>query len=565
MKNGIAAWASRLGLCAAVVFAAGACLDLDIVNENDPDRDRALQSPGDIEALISGGFINWYDVETYYYPAGAMSVAADAHSSSWGNFGMRDAGSEPRKAFDNDAAYSYNDVAELPWLWSYRPLAGIRDGLLAIENNRDKMDKDLGEDNTERLLVFGKLVQALSLASLAVIFDRAFVVDETTDLDNLGLVEYTEVWKAAEAKFGEVISMSQGASWQIPSIWVGCNGDWSSAYTAEIARTYRARYASQVARTEAERADLDWAAIKADAAPGISKHFAGYYNTCTWAWHGTKWLLAIHAGWGRIDYRTIGPSDASGEWEKWINAAVDDKRPFDIDTDDRRVTGGSYDIDGKYVTYLGNSPFPADRGLYHYSNYIDCRWCYLRDDLSFIGEWIDMDPKELKFLEAEANYRMGDKAGAMAIVNQYRTQNGELPPFTSVDGVAPGGTRCVPQNPDGSCGDLWEALKYEKRIELFHYGMATEYFDDRGWDDLVQWTWKQLPIPGSELDILNIINYTFGGPGGQSSAPYLGGAPEDIRKLLTRSTPEALRVKSKLQEAWRNLKPTVPNDIPVRK
>jgi hypothetical protein len=554
MKNGIAAWASRLGLCAAVVFAAGACLDLDIVNENDPDRKRALESPGDIEALIAGGFINWYDVETYYYPAGAMSVAADAHSSSWGNFGMRDAGWEPRKAFDNDAAYSYNDVAELPWLWSYRPLAGIRDGLLAIRNDREKMDRALGEDNTERLLVFGKLVQALSLASLAVIFDRAFVVDEDTDLGNLGLVEYTEVWKAAEAKFGEVISMSQGASWQIPSIWVGCNGDWSSAYTAEIARTYRARYASQVARTEAERASLDWAAIKADAAPGISKHFAGYYDTCTWAWHGTKWLLAIHAGWGRLDYRTIGPSDASGEWEKWINAAPDDKRPFNIDTDDRRITGGTPDSDGMYIKYMGNSPFPADRGIYHYSNYIDWRWRYIYD-ANFVAEWPDMTAKELDFLAAEANFRLGNKDAAMAIVNKYRTTNGQLPAFTSVDGVAPGGDRCVPQNADGSCGNLWEALKYEKRIELFHYGMGTEYFDDRGWGDLVTNTWLQLPIPASELEILLQEVYTFGGPGGGSAAP----------DFINDISPDALRAKVRAIDLWRETHRERINDVGVRR
>ena len=314
-----------------------------------------------------------------------------------------------------------------------------------------------------------------------------------------------------------------------------------------------------------ERANLNWAAIKADATPGLAPHYAGLYDDCPWAWHGTKWPVLIHDGWGRTDYRTIGPADASGEWEKWIAASPADKRPFNIDTDDRRITGGSFDDDGTYMDYYGNSPFPADRGLYHYSHYKDGRWDYIWREESFLTEWIDFDEKELEFIAAEADYRLGNKAAAMATVNKYRTGDAQLLPFLTVDDVAPGGTRCVPQNPDGSCGDLWEALKYEKRIEVYGYGMATEYFDDRGWGDLVQWTWTQLPIPGSELEILLEDIYTFGGPGGQSSA-YLA-TPKDISKLLEvgKLTPESLRMKRKLLEAMYELKPTIPDDIPIKR
>jgi hypothetical protein len=265
----------------------------------------------------------------------------------------------------------------------------------------------------------------------------------------------------------------------------------------------------------------------------------------------------------------IGPADASGEWENWMDAALSDRKPFNIDTDDRRVTDGAYNEDGKYVRYQGNSPFPADRGIYHWSHYSSCHWCYIFEDADWITDWPIMTSKELDFLLAEANYRLGDKAAAMETVNRYRTGNGELPRFRDVNGVAPGGNRCVPQNPDGSCGDLWEALKYEKRIEVFMAGMAGEYMDDRGWGDLVQWTWEQLPIPGSELDILQINNYTFGGPGGQSSAPFLGGhIPEDIRSLFTQMTPEALRLKRRLIQAITEYNPGTPDDIdvtPVRK
>ncbi|MDE2804173.1 MAG: hypothetical protein OXN18_03400 [Gemmatimonadota bacterium] len=530
---------NRVAGLAAITTLSGACVDLDVTNLNDPDRERAIASPTDVESLISGGYQSWWSVSHYSYPAAALSTAADAHSSSWGNWGMRDSGWEPRKAYNNDPAYSYNNMAETPWQNSYRALAAVRDGLLAIEGGVVIQEGD-GPDNTTRAVAFGKFIQALSLSNLAVLFDKAFVVDEMVeDVATLELQPYDQVWAAAEAKYGEVVQLAGGAGFTIPSTWVGFNGDWSASYLAELARAYRARYRTQVARTPGEREAVDWGSVLSDVSAGLSKDFAGYYEEGgNWAWHRAKHHIAHYTGWARIDYRTVGPADASGEWEKWVAAGPNNKVPFDIDTDDRRITAGAPNRSGKYIRYMGNSPFPADRGIYHYSNYIDWRWRPLYAN-GWVGEYPDMTNKEFDFLTAEASYRMGNRDAAMAIVNKYRA-NGELPAFEDPDGVAPGGDRCVPQLPSGACGNLFDALKYEKRIELFHYGFGTEYFDDRGWGDLVQHTFLQLPIPGSELEILLQEVYTFGGPGGESTAP-------DINDV----SPRALRAKAIAMEYWR--------------
>ena len=550
-KNRIAGY----GMLVAAVALLGACVDLDVTNLNDPDRERAISSPSDVESLIAGAYQPWWQTSHHSYPAAALSTAADAHSSSWGNWGMRDSGWEPRKAYNNDPAYSYNNMAESPWQFSYRSLAAVRDGLLAIDGGVRIQEGD-GPDNTDRALAFGKFIQALSLSNLAVLFDRAFIVDENVeDVAGLELQPYDQVWAAAEAKYAEVIQMASGG-FTIPSTWVGFNGDWSASYMGELARTYRARYRTQVPRSAGERDAVDWSAVLSDVSGGLSKDFAGYYEEGgNWAWHRSKHHLAHYTGWARIDYRTVGPADASGAWEQWVAAGPNDKVPFDIDTDDRRITGGAPDVSGKYIRYMGNSPFPADRGIYHYSNYIDWRWRPLFDN-NWVGEYPDMTGKELDFLAAEANYRMGNREAAMAVVNKYRTTNGELPPFEDPNGVAPGGDRCVPQTPSGACGDLWEALKYEKRIELFHYGFGTEYFDDRGWGDLVQHTFLQLPIPGSELDILLQETYTFGGPGGESTAP----------DFIDDVSPDALRVKARSFELWREMNTErIDDDARVRK
>ena len=537
----------RLVATAVLLLAGAACADLEVVNYNDPDRDRAIASASDVESLISGGFQSWHRTAHHNYPASALSTAADAHSSSWGNWGMRDSGWEPRKSYNNDPSYSYRSMAEDPWTRSYRSLAAVRDGLLAIEGGTRIQDDPLGPDHTGRAVAFGKFIQAMSLANLAVLFDQAFVVDETVeDVTALELQSYDQVWSAAEAKFAEVIQMAGAAGFEIPSIWVGKSGDWSAAYMAELARAYRARYRTQVPRTPAEREAVDWNAVLQDAGAGLSNDYATRYESGNdWGWHRSKLHTATWTGWARIDNRTIGPSDASGAWETWINAPPNQKTPFDIDTDDRRITGGEPNSHGTYMRYMGNSPFPADRGIYHYSNYIDWRWIDLRTN-SFVGDYPDMTAKELEFLVAEANYRLGNRAATMATVNKYRA-NGELPPFTSPEERAPGGDRCVPQLPDGSCGTLWDAYKYEKRIELFHYGMGTEYFDDRGWGDLVTHTWQQLPIPGSELQILLMELYSFGGPGGASSSP------------------DAIRAKRNAFDAWSDAYADRIDDVGTRK
>lgn len=56
----------------------------------------------------------------------------------------------------------------------------------------------------------------------------------------------------------------------------------------------------------------------------------------------------------------------------------------------------------------------------------------------------------------------------------------------------------------------------------------------------MQYTFLQLPIPGSELEILLQEVYTFGGPGGESTAPGIN----DV-------SPRSLRAKANAMEFWR--------------
>jgi hypothetical protein len=493
-----------------------ACADLEVTNLNNPDRNRAISTPGDVENLIAGAYTNVWAVIHYSYPGSAFSTAADAHSSSWGNWGMRDSGWEPRKAYDNDPAYSYNNMAETPWGTMYSALAAIRDGFLAIEGGIQIGD---GGADTPRIQAWGKFNQGLAMAYLGLIFDKGFIVDESSDLENLEFVPYTDLFAAGMAKLDEAEAMARGNSFTLPSDWVGFDGTISSDKFARWISSWRARLKSQVARSQSERDALNWPDIMADLQAGLGENeeYSVYDDGSTWAWARDKLHTAAIAGWSRLDIRTYGGSDQSGGFQTWLSLPPDDRRPFEVDTDDSRVTGGAPNVDGEYIAYIGSSPFPANRGYYHYSHYLDVRWNYY--SAGFVGRLPEWDPKERALLMAEAMYRTGNQAGAMDIVNASRA-NGGLPAFTAPGATAPG-ARCVPRTASGACGDLWEALKYEKRIELFHYGPFTEFFDDRGWGDLVSGTFTQLPIPGSELLLLLEDIYSFGGPGGDSAAPSI--------------------------------------------
>jgi hypothetical protein len=119
-------------------------------------------------------------------------------------------------------------------------------------------------------------------------------------------------------------------------------------------------------------------------------------------------------------------------------------------------------------------------------------------------------PAEVQLLKAEAEFRLGHFQEAADLINFTRVENGELPPVTT---AGTSGPSCVPRLWNGACGDLWDALIYEKRIET--YGTAISFFDLRGWGCLLEGTLTQLPPPGRQLDLQDRVIYTFGGNPGQ--------------------------------------------------
>jgi hypothetical protein len=117
----------------------------------------------------------------------------------------------------------------------------------------------------------------------------------------------------------------------------------------------------------------------------------------------------------------------------------------------------------------------------------------------------------MDFLRAEAYIRLNRAAEALPIINKTRVDNGKLPAAT-VTGVS--GSRCVPRTITGACGDLMQALIYEKRLETLWLSAGLDFFDARGWGTLVPGTFVHVPVPALELATLGMPVYTFGADAG---------------------------------------------------
>ena len=316
---------------------------------------------------------------------------------------------------------------------------------------------------------------------------------------------YPEVMDAAIKMLDDAAAGAAANAFTLPNNWIN-EQTINNQELARIAKSFSARFLASVARTPEERAAVNWADVLARINAGITRDFGFQADNTNWE-DGYKERLQ-NSGWIRADYRTVGPADISGGYQQWLATPVDDRQPFDITTPDRRVTGATPTSDGTDFYYRLPQDFRADRGTYHFSRYGHKRYANIR--LTQIGFVPLMSITEMDLYKAEAYIRLNQPDAAATLINKTRVARGKLPPVTAT-GTA--GADCVPRTTTGTCGDLMDALMYEKRIEAFAVASGGAFFDARGWGILVPGTQLHFPVPARELETLGLLNYTFGGSG----------------------------------------------------
>jgi hypothetical protein len=479
----------------------------------------------DPEMAIGSAYNTWFNgVYNYGGPSMFLSTQAFQHNSPWANAGMLQYGQLPRVGIVNDSADPYYRFFTRPWHYAYDVIEGVKDGLWTLEESG--IAGGYSEEELARFQAFGTFNRALALATVAVFYHQGFA--ESGVLDPAELLYYPSLMQVAIDHFDEAIALSSASSFSLPFHWMAA--DVTSEDLARLASSYKARFYAAHARTPEEREALNWPAIISWVDAGIQDDFMMHADPNA-GWYLMALDYSVWPTWAQMAYWMYGMADQSGNYQEWLALPMVDKLPHFEDgrevlivTPDLRFPQGATvdeqrDSPGAYhevlrPEWVGNTWKRPDRGTWHWSWYKNTRM--LEYGWDAVYDQPEMRMAEMDFLEAEGHMRTGNLLAAANIVNAYRV-------FAGLNATDPFGTNtsCVPRLPDGSCGDLWEMLKWEKRMEIAHTGIAgvNWFFDSRGWGDLWKDTPLQFPMPCDELTAMGMMCYTFGGPGGDMSAP----------------------------------------------
>jgi hypothetical protein len=535
---------SSLLIVGALAFSALACQDLDVTNPNNPDRETVVRSASDVEALIATSFRRWFNLTQNTTPSTALSAAADEFTSGFTDFGTHEAGIEPRQAIDNGPV-SPNSPNRVPISTLYSIASAVNIGIQAIDRHDLKIISGT-TDNTRRALAFAKFVQGLAHSYAALLYDQSWVYSESVDTDTIRfgggsthvqdlIRPYTEVRDTALAQLREALRLAEANTFTLPG---GAAGEWipgvalSNQEFARVINSYIVRTLVYTARSPQERAQVDWPLVIQHIDAGITTDFApaGTPDVME-SWYkqrASRHRTVTPGDFMRVDYMVVGPADQSDRFVEWHAKPWSARTPFImVDVQDRRIISSptapctsaqavALANEGSYLGCHAVAVFAAARGTGQQSYYYYHRMG--RQNTFNTGPLVVMTVDEMNLLKAEALIRLGRADEAVPLINRTRVNNGQLPPVTvaGVPGTAP---NCTPRKFNGQCGSLWDALRYEKRIEGLGVDPGVAHWDGRGWGALAENTPIHYPMPGNELELLGIQMYTTGGGMGGSAPP----------------------------------------------
>lgn len=467
-----------------LIIMAGCRKDLlEIPNYNDPSFEQVFASGSDVENAASGLYNLIFDGE--HAASGVqpmLAVTADNVSCSWGNFGMRDMSYEPRREWNNAPSYSNASYSAYTWNKMYAAIGQASNVLKARGNGVEIGDNGSGNSRVD---AFAKFAQGLAYGNLALVYDRAFLVDETKTVEESfeSAIDYNQIAQAAVDYLDQAIALSSGFT--VPASWLGTESDYSADDFKRLCNTMAARILSYVPRNKADNNAVNWARVKSYAENGIQKDFAILQdNYVKWYFEAADYLT--FNGWGITDMYTVHLMDPA-QPQHWDDSPTFPYPPKSTNPPDKRL-----DLDFQYVP---SNWFQVARGYYHFSSYRFSAY----DDIMVQADGPIADVKKVEndMLIAEAMAHLGtDLAGAAAIINAstWKTR-GQLPD------VAP------------NAQAIFDAIHHERFVEMYVTGMGLQYFEMRKNDLLQKGTPLHLPMPATSLEALNmpLPFYTFGG------------------------------------------------------
>ena len=545
---------SKFRPLAASVIAFGliACKDtLQVANQTDPDRTRALGRPSDVESFIGSTYAQIQnatlggsndDLQTQ------LQVMGMENTSALANFAMGPRGAIPRTPIENtrNSTGGDGDYRDFVVLQRAARMATIGIARLKVLT--------LGSPAQDaRARSFARFSQGVAFGNLALAYDSAAIVSENDDPQSIvPLSDYTAVMNAGLTLLDSAIAIARAnpGAFPLPLTWISGQALDTTSYFRFI-RSYKARFRAGVARTPAERAAADWNTIIADANAGITADFNIAMNP-TAGWDVIWPVQAFATGpanWHQMSQFWMGMADGSGGYDGWLATTPANRTPFLVVSADKRFPQGASrnaqigdTLRSGYRTFSG-LPYVRNRqaGEDQPGQPLQISMYDFYRSRSFftagrIGNYPIMTRAEIRLLAAEGYIRTGNFAAATARIDSSRANIGGLPQVAGMaDTVSaiPGAGSCVPRVPDAlaaagpykgsKCGTLWDALKWEYRMETMYTGYGMWYFAGRGWGDLPEGTALYWPVPYQEMDTRREPFYPAGGrnrPGGAPAGNY---------------------------------------------
>jgi hypothetical protein len=554
-------------LTAAAAASLAACSDepLAVQNLDNPDVERAYATPDGIEAILRTSFAQILGA-THAVTGDMLWTQSQVLSfESYGsvaNFGMNLRATIPRIPVDNvpgnqTAAGNRRDFQELS-----KRGRQIANGIAALDRLLENASSLGSTGANNRARAFGFFSLGLANGELSLMYDSVAVSTPAYgSTDSIAaqaippLVGYAEGMATALAQLDSALAiatsaeaMASGGFSELDDSWIRSADEppYTRADFVRIVRSTKARLRAGTARTPAERAQgtlaagaegsalVDWNLVLADAENGTTRPVT--LDLDANAGWGVPWLnqLAVYSGWHMMPPPIIGMADTSGNYRTWLAQPIGNKLQFLIHTPDNRFPKGA-------TRAAQNTASPASSAVLptiYFRNRVEgddtpgAEWANSPYDFvrfrsyrinSSRGPWHWMTKAEIDMLRAEALIRLNRAPEAMTLVNASRTANG-LPAFTSATGTAPahpGGSAlsCVPQvptppatgpqlvAPTAACGNLLEAMKWEKRLETLMTGYAQWFLDSRGWGDLAEGSTYMWPVPFEEMQSRQSVFY----------------------------------------------------------
>ena len=522
---------TAVAMCAAALLTACRDNPLSVENTNQADVLRAFGSPKDVETIASKLFQQMYNgqygsSDDLWTQTMTMSFES---ASQLGNFGMGTRSAIPRGPIDNSIGNNVNAGNFRDFDQLSRNERGAANVLAAINRFLTAGNTIGSPARDAKAKSFAYFTLGYALGNLAMFYDSAAIVTATTASDEIPpLSASSVVIAAALADLDSALAISQSANatngtsgWPIDAAWMSTNGTIDLPTWQRMIRSYRAKFRAGVARTPADRAAVNWATVIADATNGITGDFIVNASvTNGWAISVINQFFQT-SGWSQMTPFILGMADTTGAYDTWLQQSLTSRTPFLLRTPDKRFPSGETralqtavagtskaGTAAGSILYFRNRPegedTPSDPwGTWYYDN--QRFWGVVKAGGN--GPFTVMTVVENDMLAAEGYIRTGNFAAAGALIDKSRVRAGlpSVAGITTASQVVPGGNACVPRVPQPpafnttACGNLFEAMKWEKRVETSFTSYGQWFLDSRGWGDLVVATPLEWPVPYQEL------------------------------------------------------------------